>query len=270
MANERSLHFEPWSSAEPGVFDFVVRVPKTNVKGGVKLIPGKTRYKDFPFPQRARCNEGWCQNHVFVLDTDGSDGLHEFWFSLDRTGALLRKPIPCLSPLAPKPHRWDDVLLRMGFIEDPTMPLTFEVGGKIVEAAKLFGRYWKLPGGVYASMMKIETFISPRPFPRSMFLLDVPVPTTVTWEMRNLSSSFTGLHPEVRFKEQQSGGRVLGDAGTVGKPISIQGYQIFPATNHPIWKIHVCDEDVRQERGVWKLVRTTVEPPGVKRVKNSA
>lgn len=262
--------FESWSSLEPGVFDFVVRVPKANVKGGKKLVPGVTRYKDFPFPQRARSSEGWCQNHVFVLDTDGAAGWHEFWFSAERTGALMKRPILSRSFITTKPHRWDDVMLRMGFIEDPTQPLSYEVSGQIVQAARLFGRFWKLPGGVYASFMKVETFLSPRPFPRSMFLLDVPVPTTVTWDMRNLNGSFTGLHPEVRFREQQTGGRVLADAGTVGKPITIQGYQVFPGTNHPQWKIHVCDEDVTQERGVYQLVRTTIEPPGVKRVKNAA
>lgn len=270
MKPEERAPFEPCASLEPGVFDFVVRVHKSAIKGDKKLVPGVTRYKEFPFQQRARSNETWCQNHVFVLDTDGGDGIHEFYFSLDRTGKLMRRPIKSRSFFTTKPHRWDDVLLRMGFIEDPTMPLTMEVAGEIKQLARLFGRYWKLPGGVYASHMTVETFLSPRPFPRSMFLLDIPVPSPVTWDMRNLSGAFNGLHPEVRFRETQQGGRVLEEAGTVGKPIAIQSVQVFPATNHPNWKIHVCDEDVSQDRGVYQLVRTTVEPPGVKKIRNSS
>lgn len=263
--------FEPMSSPEVGVFDFVVRIPKSAVKGGVRLVPGVTTYKTFPFAQRARCNEGWAQNYVFVFDQDGAVGWHEFYFTLNRLGSALTTPVASLSlPAAPQPHLWPDVMLRMGFIEDASTPLTYEVSGAIVNVPRLFLRYWKLPGGVIASMMRVETFLSPRPFPRSMFQLDVPVATTVTWDMRNLSGSFTGLHPEVRFAETQTEGRVLQDAGTVGQPITIQGYQIFPATNHPQWQQHVCDEVPSQERGVYKLVRTTVEPPAVQQIENSA
>lgn len=261
---------EPMASESPGEYDLVVRIPKANVKGDNPLVPGFTKYKDFPYAQRARCNESWCQNHVFVMDNDGVPGMHEYWFTKDRGEDGLKNPIMSRTDNGVKVHEWHPVLLKMGFIEDPKQPLTLEVAGKIVEVPRLFGRYYKLPGGLYASRMRIEVFLNPRTIPDTAFKLNVPVPTTVSWDMRNVSGSITCLHPHIRFPETQTGGRVLSDAGTVDHPIVLNQVQDFPATNHPGWQHHVCDEDVQTIRGVRRLVRTTVWPPKVKRIRNSA
>jgi hypothetical protein len=269
--------FEPIPSMQPGVADFVVRVPSSAIRGDKMPVPGVTTYREFPYQVRSRSSEAWTKDYVFVHDelAGGSNepdnpALWEFYFTQNRGNDLFREPITFLTDNTTKPHPWDDVILRMGFIEDPTQPLTMEVGGEIVEVPRLFERYVQLPGGVYASKMKVEVFLSHEAFPEDFFLLDIPVPTLVTWNLRNASGRLKALHPHIRFKETQTGGRVLPEAGTIDKPLLLTGSQDFPATNHVQWMQHVCDEDVSQRRGVRRCVRTTVWPPGVKRIKNAA
>lgn len=271
------LEFEPLPSEEPGVPDFVVRIPSSKIHGDRMPVPGVTTYANFPFVTSTRRNEAWTQDYVYVYENiagssrqpDGSL-LWEFYFTKNRGDSLFREPITFRTENTTKPHPWEDVILRMGFIEDPTQPLNVMVGGDVVEVPRLFDRYWQLPGGVYASKMKVEVFLNHEAFPEDMFLLDIPVPTTVSWDMRNKRGKLRCLHPHMRFRETQTGGRVLPDAGTIERPILITGYQDFPATNHQTWITHVCDEDVSQIRGVRRLVRTTVTPPGVKRIKNAS
>lgn len=240
-------------------------------------IPGVTTYADFPFATKSRSNEAWTQNYIYVYESMGGssgqpDGsiLWEFYFTKNRGDELFRNPITFRTDNTTKPHPWNDVIMRMGFIEDSTQPLTIQVGNNIVEIPRLFERYWQLPGGVYATKMKVEVFLNSEEFPEDMFLLDIPVPTVVSWHMRNAKGAVKCLHPHIRFRETQTGGRVLADAGTIEHPILITGYQDFPATNHTNWVTHVADEDVSQVRGVRRLVRTTVYPPGVKRIKNAS
>jgi len=269
--------FEPIPSMQPGVADFVVRVPSTAIRGDKMPKPGVTTFKTFPYAPRARSSEAWTRNYVFVHDElAGNSGepdspqLWEFYFTQNRGEDLFRNPIEFLTDSGTMPHPWDDVILRMGFIEDPTQPLTMEVGGQIVEVPRLFERYWQLPGGTYASKTKTEVFLNHEAFPEDFFLLDIPVPTVVSWNLRNASGRLKCLHPDISFVETQTGGRVLPDAGTVGNPIQLKQIQEFPGTNHPTWMPHVCDEDVSQVRGVRRCVRKTVWPPGIKRIKNAA
>lgn len=271
------LEFEPIPSEEPGVADFVVRVPSSVIRGDKMPVPGVTRYRDFPYAPRARSGETWTRDYVYVYEqlagsSQEPDGplLWEFYFTKFRGDLMFSEPIAFRTDNTTRPHEWHDVIQRMGFIEDPTQPLTLEVAGQVVSVPRLFGRFWLLPGGVYASKMKTEVFLNHEAFPESFFQLDTPVPTVVSWEMRNVSGSRRALHPRIRFAETQSGGRVLQNAGTIDKPLILQGFQDFPATNHPDWLIHVCDEDVSQIRGVRRCVRTTATPPGIKRIRNAA
>ncbi|WP_395741032.1 hypothetical protein [Prosthecobacter sp.] len=268
------LDFEPVPSGQAGVPDFIVRVPSTSIRGDKMPVPLVTKYKDFPYQVRSRSNESWTKDYIFVDDRLGgrsdeqseSPLLWEFYFTLDRS-AIFRKPISYLTDPGTMPHEWPDVMMRLGFIEDGTQPLTFEVGGHVKSVPRLFERYVMLPGGVYASKMKTEVFLSDQPFPDNFFQLDIPVPTVVTWNMRNSSGSQRCLHPHIRFPETQMGGTVLNGAGTFERPISIGEYQDFPATNHTTWITHVCDEVVSQQSGVRRCVRTTVNPPAVKQMR---
>jgi hypothetical protein len=270
------LPFEPIPGPAPGEVNFVVRVPNVVVSGPKMPVPGVTRYKDFPFTVRARNNEAWTQDYVFAFNRMGGptgegDGgnLHEFVFTRARSLAEMQVPVACLTHTTSMPHLWHPVIQRMGFIEDATQPLALQVGNEVVNVPRVFERFYKLPGGVYATEALIETFLSAVPFPHSLMKLDIPVPTTVSWQVRNSSDSVVCLHPHIRFLETQTSGRVMEGMGTYERPIVMNQVQDFPATNHVTWQAHVADEDVNYEEGVWRMVRTTLRPPGVKRMKSA-
>lgn len=274
------LTFEPLPSEEPGVPDFVIRVPSSIIKGDDMPTPGVTTYSTMPrwFTNHARNNEAWTKNYVYVhdqfaggkADADGS-GLWEFYFTKNRGDDLFREPITFRTDNTTKPHQWDNVILRMGFIEDPDQILSFaNVSGTEVGVPKLFERFWLLPGGVYATKMKVEVFLNHEAFPEDMFLLDTPVATTVSWDMRNVQGSLKCLHPRIKFTDEVTAARTLLGNGTIERPIMFRQAQEFPATNHPTWIDHVADEDVSQVRGVRRLVRTTVFAPNVKRIINAS
>lgn len=274
------LTFEPLPSEEPGVPDFVVRIPTSRIRGGEMPIPGVTTYSTMPkwFTTQARNNESWTKDYVYVYDqfgggkadADGS-GIWEFYFTKNRGEDLFRNPITFRTENTTKPHQWYDVILRMGFLEDPNQAVSYTIaGGNTISVPRLFERYWQLPGGVYATKMKVEVFLNHEAFPEDMFLLDTPVPTTVSWDLRNASGSLRCLHPKIQFVEDLISARTLLNNGTVNSPIQARQIQEFPATNHPTWIEHVADEDVATVRGVRRMVRTTVYPPSIKRITNAA
>lgn len=271
------LPFEPIPSAEPGVPDFVVRVPSSLVKGGKALVPGETTYKQFPYVERTGSVNSWTRDYVFVLDRLGGGSgepddpqLFEFIFTKKRPlNGIGGRPVKALTHWTTRPHPWPNVIQRMGFLEDATQPLSYEIGGQRVNAARLFGRFWKIPGGVYASKMHVRVYLSHVPFPEKMLKLNIPVPGIVSWQMRNDSGSIEALHPLIRFKETQVNATVMPDCGTIEHPLLLRETQEFPATNHVTWIPHVCDVDVHQVNGVWRMVETFVKVPGIKRIKNS-
>lgn len=273
------LDFEPVpSTVVTGVSDFVVRVPSSAVRGDRMPVPGVTKYRDFPYATRSRSTEAWTRDYVFVhAQPGGASGepdnsqLWEFYFVPNRPLANAGKtPVKVKTHWSAKPHPWPNVIQRMGFLEDATQPLSYEIGGQRVTVPRLFGRFWKIPGNAYASRMQVRVYLANEPFPKSMIRLNIPVPTVVTWQMRNDSGSIEALHPLIRFKETQRNATVMPDCGTIEHPILNQETQVFPATNHVTWIPHVADVDVHEDRGVWVMVEKFMEVPGVKRIKNSA
>lgn len=84
------LEFEPIPSIEPGVPDFVVRVPSSLIRADKMPVLGST-YAAFQLPLSIRRNEGWTQSYIYIFSgTGGSSGqpdkslLWEFYFTKDR------------------------------------------------------------------------------------------------------------------------------------------------------------------------------------------
>lgn len=273
------LDFEPVPSlVDPAGTDFVVRVPSTDIRGDKMPILGVTKFKDFPYNPRSRSRERWTKNHVFVHRELGAKSdeqpeapfLWEFYFAQGRTVAESSKPVSYLTRPATNPHPWPNVIERLGFLQDATRPMSYEIGGQRVNVPRLFERYWKIPGGTYASKMQVRIYLSNKPFTEADLRLNTPVPGVVTWDMDNLSRSVEALHPLIRFRERQTSATVVPDCGTIEHPILQMQTQVFPATGHPRWIDHVCDVHVSEERGVHRLAETFVRVPGIKRIKNSA
>lgn len=264
--------FKPIASLIPGQVGFVFRVPDDLIGAFTMPTPGVTTYRDFAGPNKVRLNEYHWADMVFTHNETGPGSYHSFTFHEDRS-ALSQTPVRDLSKALNRPHRWDNVIVFLGALEDATQPLTLEVGGETVEVARLFERLYKIPESVISSDIDLEVFVSNTPFPRSQVRTDIPVPGEVRWRDRNISGGIVALHPYIEFAEQQTGANKLLNWGTTRSrsPMGSTSRRVYQATNHTTWQDHVISADVTQDpqTGLHVLRRETVRvPDGFQKIKD--
>jgi len=278
MSNPLEQPFTPLSDMDLSRMQFsvVVRAEVMTPQKLRGLVPGETSYKawcDLGF-ERVRCEEdagdgttygeGW----VYTFHQEGPGTLHTFFFAEKRTPAEIRRPVAHLSYATTDAHQWPDVVERLDFTEDPTMPMEVVVSGQARSVPTLYVRMVRIEGGSYASDIDVRIYVSHQKFPAATVkrLLDVPVPTPVHWEMVNSRGSLGAcLHPYMEFPESQQGGNRF-EAGTVREGSKFGDKQVFPETNHRRWKPHIYHVDHKQVRGLWVLEVRKVHPPkGIRR-----
>jgi hypothetical protein len=250
---------EPMASLIPGRLNLRFRVPKALTRQSDMPTPYVTTYAACELPNKIRVDE--FGDHVFIADQDGPAGYHEFLFVEDRGDAIF-EPVELLSIPKAEPHLWKDCLIQLGAISDATQPLNMQVNNTVVEVPRLFGRMHKLPGGVYATEIDVEVFVSHRPFTREeMGLLEAQVTTQIVWQGRNLSVNEDCLHDHVEFAETQTSGRVLSQWGTVNNPLTGAGKTVFPATSMKKWRRYLFDQKHELVAGQWRLTNYYANPP---------
>jgi hypothetical protein len=264
--------FKPIASLIPGEVGFVFRVPDSRIGTFEMPTPGVTSYQDFKGPGKVRTHEYHWADMIFTHNETGPGSYHSFYFHEDRR-TLRQTPVSSLSKALNRPHKWDNVIVFLGALEDATQPLTLEVGGETVELARLFERLYKLPESVISSDIDLEVFISNTPFPRTMVRTDIPVPGEVRWRDRNISGGIVALHPYIEFAEQQTGASKMLNWGTVRSrsPMGSTSRRVYKETNQVTWQDHVITADVSQDpqTGLHVLRRETVRvPDGFQQIKD--
>ncbi len=242
------------------------------------LVPGVTTYREYAEMgfERSRLEEEvgngkkFGDNYVYAFHAEGPGTLHTFTFVEKRTEEDIAAPIPWLSYQTTDVYNWPDVLLQLGFVADPSMPMEVVVKGVAKEVPTLFPRMNWVEGGGYACEVMVRIYASHKPFERAAFKLDPPVPTPVNWAMVNSSGNLGKcLHPYLEFPESQTNGYLI-DAGTVREGMSFGQKHIIPATNHGDWRPHVYLENVQQVRGLWMMEQREVYlPRGRRKVRNA-
>lgn len=256
--------FKPIASLIPGQVGFVFRVPDSEIGKFTLPTPFVTTYADFEGPGRLRRGEYHWDEMIFTHNETGPGNYMSFYFHEDRSGSFATK-VGALSYPDNQPHTWDNVLVHLSAIEDPTQPLTFEVGGEVLELPRLFERYYKVPESTLSTDIEVEVFVSHKQFPRPMVKTDIPVPGHVRWSDRNARGDLICLHGHVEFPELQTGGaRVPGWGTTKSRsPMGSFSRRVYKPTNHPTWKNHIRRATPRQdpETGLWVLTRERVLVP---------
>lgn len=262
---------EPAPCLVPGELTLRFHVPKSLLRRNMMPTPLVTTFAQCKLPNKIKVEE--FGSHVFVEDEDGPAGYHRFTFVPVRTDAQIEAQIESLGKWTFRRHPWDDCLLMLGALEDSTQPLTIEVNGSVVEVPRLFGRHYLLPGGMYASRVDVEVYVSHTHFPDGMKSdLLSPVPAAIRWQSRNLTVNLNCLHDDVEFEETQTGGTPLANWGTKNATITPQRTAFFPATNPPLWVPHYYDIDESDPiGGMRRLTKLRVHPPaGVEEILNAA
>lgn len=261
---------QPKASLIPGLLSLVFHVPNSVLKQADMPTPGVTLFKDCKLPNKERVHE--FGTHVFIENEDAGN-YQAFRFVPRRSHAQIETQIETLSKWSYMKHPWDDCLIVLGAIEDATQPLSFDNDGTPVTVPRLFGRRYLLPGGMYASRVDVEVYVSHTHFPDAMKSdLLCPVPGQIQWQSRNLNVNLNCLHDDVEFEETQTEGTVLPNWGTKNVTLTPQGKAVFPATNPPIWVPHYYDIDESDPiGGMRRLTKLRVHPPlGVEEILNAA
>lgn len=256
--------FQPIPSLIPGEVGFIFRVPGTEIGKFTMPVPNVTTYAAFEGPNKLRVHEYHWAEMVFTHNDDGGSGYHAFYFHEARTQAQVQRAVPSLSTPDNRPHRWDAVLVYLAALEDPTQPLTLEVGGEVVEVPRLFERLYKIPEMVLSTDIDVEVFVSNQPFTRAMVKTNIPVPGEVRWRDRNISGELVCLHPYLEFTEVQTGASRLTGWGTTRSrsPMGNFSRRVYRPTNHTQHQDHVISASPRRsDNGQWMLTRETVRVP---------
>ena len=273
MDNQEPTHFQPEPSLHPGKLAFQFLVPRTRMRQDMMPTPYVTTYANCLLPNKVKMQEGTWRDYVFTdLESYGADHL-AFRFVPVITDTERETPIAGGSVTTWEKHPWDNWLVQLGAIEDDTQPLNVIVDNATVEIARLFGRYFKVPGGLYTSRIRVDTYVSHEEFPADM-LNDVlsPVPTEVRWSHRNLQGSMECLHDLIEFEETQTSGAVLDGWGTVNNPLIMGDKSVFPATNPPGWTSHYFKaEQTMPMNGMRRLTKYWVDvPEAFEEIQNAA
>lgn len=258
----------PMSTPIPGVLALRVRVAKTHITQAMMPTPNVTTYANSALPTRDRADE--FGSHIFAADEDEGN-YHAFMFVPNRSETRGTK-VDALSVPLSDDHHWKPCLVELGALEDVTQPLTFETGGSVAEVPRLFGRMHLLPGGMYATEIDVETFVSDRPFTREeMGRLEEQVTTQIAWQGRNLNVNLDCLHGEVTFPETQESGIPVDGLGTKNAPKMLRDKIVFPPTSMPKWRRYLFKQDHATQGGMWILRNYWANPPrGARKILNLA
>lgn len=284
--NPQPSPFRNLADIDPGRMAFSVLVPWTSVNPSrvAQLVPTVTTYRQFseiPGFDRSRVEEpiddppqeGRILGDCYVYTHHEPAGnLHAFYFVQKRSDAEIGTPIAGLSYYTSDSFYWHEVVERLKFVASRTEFDEYIVNGTRRLVPRIKTRMRLLEGGNFATLFQVDIFASHKPFPLEFFQLDIPVPSTVFWDIRNAQGNRHCLHPYIEIPESDADGEVY-PGGTVREPdnLSLGEPMIFPATNHSGRRTHVCAENVVQQQGLWLGERRTAfVPRGHKKLKNVA
>lgn len=182
-----------------------------------------------------------------------------FIFGKTRTAAERKIPFHVEWELRPKD--WPTVLYKLWF-EEGNLPITaVDADGKIQTAKRLHDRSKFRRGAVYPTWHKISRFLAERPFAKTNS--PAPITDSINYSFDGISGGFPDcLHPDCRFPQVQSSGKVVFGAGTTG--VEIGGdlvAQEYPATNMTDWEKHVIEDSRYQVTGMYFRQLVEAYPP---------
>lgn len=126
-----------------------------------------------------------------------------------------------------------------------------------------FPRYTFRPAVSVSTIVMIEQFLSPQPWPKEVLTHRQPIPTGVHASWVGLEFDFQEcLHPAVVIPEKVPGATVVPGVGVLAAP-SYRNLQrkYVPETNFLDWAPFIYDDAVEPTDGFWLRERVTYFPP---------
>jgi len=271
MASDFQFHATP----DPTRFTFSIRVSQERLNRGSVInyftqqkLARYTPYKQFNIlPQFPRSSE--FGDYVYTYSQDAAPDVIDFFFAPPLTNEERNKPFETI--WSSRAYPWPAVLYS----------LDFPVANAGTISAVAFQRRVFTPSITADSDIKIEHFLSERPWPQNEVGTNPPIPTDVSGtqvvQLGTTSNVFRFaqiqvnigrcLHPEVRLSGPGGAGlvnaQIVQNAGTIPQinMASPTAGQFFPATNYADWQPFVINDVVQPQRGMYLREKVTIYPP---------
>jgi len=216
-------------------------------------------YKDTKLPSRPRV-ETFGEYVYTFMSKEGDD----LWFYFGKPKTQLERDTPFRVFSGTRQHTWDAVLEDLYAVRS-TFPQTVNNGTATSSTPSIFSRYRYRPAVSYNSVVIIEQFLAPTPWPRSAFIHEQPVPTDVNGSYVGIPMKFERcLHDICEFPELVPGASVIYGVGTKMPPVGRNpARQIFPATNFVDWAPFYLADDQQPVNGLFLRERVKIFPPPI-------
>lgn len=251
------VNFETLETPNPE--EIMIRVRQDCNQLRVQSIPKLfTPYKNVVFQPQPRVSE--FGDYLYVkMAREGQF----IWFYFGKPKTQVERNIAFQSWYATRQNTWDAVLEDMYAIRSTTYPQSLNINTTVETAPRIFGRYRYRPPVPYNSIVLIEQYLAPTPWPKAELDHPQPVPTDVQCSYVGVNLKFERcLHPRVDCSELVPNPMIVQGVGTTGTMGSRNpGAQIFPATNfidHAPFYIADTQEHVN---GMFLRERVLIYPP---------
>ena len=260
--------FELIPTPDPVEFAIRIKVENKSIPEGLQLMVSSgstplvlyTEYKDFSWAKSAiRINE--FGSYVYTYASAADDRHTYFHFAVPRTQT--ERDTPFETYWTSRVYPWPAVLQDLYFVKSDTFVNSVNNGASAVTTPRYFKRDVYRPSVSVNSRIRVEQYISERPWPGNALRHRQPIPTEVNFSFVGLSANYPKcLHPRIEVPELVPSYQLVEGAGVINPArVRAPSKQIFPATNFTDWQPFVINDSVEPTSGLWLREKATIFPP---------
>jgi hypothetical protein len=233
-----------WQDANQMKLDFTPTLGELYKNSAIPTLP---RRQDFA-------------NYIYC---DSSKDKDDIWFYYAKPKTPEQRQTPFRTSFATRQYPWPGVLYSLDIYQTSTFPQTVYNGSTTQTAPRYFAKYVYKPTPNVSSVVKIEEYLSDKPFSQSEITHVQPIPTDINGDFLGKEINFPRcLHPKVVFDNNIPGAQKVFGQGTVDETGNWNpNKQIFPATNFLDWAPFVIEDDVDLVNGQYYRRKATIFPP---------
>lgn len=264
------------TTSRPGTGKYFSLVPTPNPREMAFLVkedamtfnpttvpePG-TAYKDSAFLKvRPRIQLEGFEDYV-LLNVGREGDMLQFKYGKNKT--LADSSTRFRTFFTTRRYSWPAVLEDLYVVQTRAFQQAVFNGTTTQTEPSYFPRYAFRPSVSVSTVVLIEQFLSPIPWPKSAVAHEQPIPTSVNGSWIGVNFDFQEcLHPAVVVTEQVPGASVVTGVGVMSPSVARNlQRKIIPETNFLDWAPFVYDDNVEPTGGAWLRERVTYFPPNL-------